>query len=118
MKVMLNLPCELEEVPAKLFLLAQSDWNHLSRIANDEFYKIDSQYVPPADLLKLFENIRGHLVDFDQKLEVATELLREQQATALGIGVSGHQNPEDELEKLQKVLADYDSDEGLPTGSE
>ena len=118
MKVILNLPCELEEVPAKLFLLAQSDWNHLNRSVGDEFYKIDPQYVSAIDLLKLVESVRSSLVDLDQKLEVATNLLKEQQAAALGIDVPGEQDTEEKLEKLHQVLASYDSGEGLPTGSE
>ena len=120
MKVMLNLPCELEEVQAKLFLLAQSDWNHLSRKVGDELYKIDPQYVQPIELLKLFESVRGLLVDLDQKLEVATNLLKEQQAAVLDLAAPSRtqQDPEDELERLQQVLAEYDPDEGLPTGSE
>ena len=118
MKVMLNLPCELEEVPAKLFLLAQSDWDNLKRLAGEEFYKTDPQYVQPVELLKTFELIRGLLVEFDQKLEVAANLLREQQATVLGISTPGEQSTEEELEKLQQVLVNYDSGVGLPTGSE
>ena len=57
-------------------------------------------------------------MDFDQKLEVAANLLKEQQATVLGISVPGEQNTEEELEKLQQVLVNYDSGVGLPTGSE
>jgi hypothetical protein len=118
MKVMLNLPCELEEVPAKLFLLASSDWDNLSRLAGEELYNVDSQYVQPIELLKMFERIRGLLVDFDQKLEVATNLLKEQQAAVLGISVPEEQDTEEQLEKLQQVLVNYDSGVGLPTGSE
>ena len=118
MKVMLSLPCELEEVPAKLFLLAQSDWDNLSRSVGEELYKIDSQYVQPVELLRTLERLRGLLVNFDQKLEVAANLLKEQQVAALGIGVPGEQNTEEELEELQQVLVNYDSGVGLPTGSE
>jgi len=119
MKVMLNLPCELEEVPAKLFLLAQSDYNILKRKMEDDFYDPDPQYISGPELLKLFENVRQYLVDFDQHLEVATNMLKEQQATLLGIGAPIQQpEPEEEIERLQQVLASYDSGEGLPTGSE
>ena len=122
MKVILNLPCELEEVPAKLFLLAQSDWNHLKRTVEDEVYKIDSQYVSATDVYQLVESIRESLVALDGKLESTMSLLREQQVAVLGIGASDEQEEAGQKptsEDLQEMLGyDYDSGTGLPTGSE
>ena len=87
MKVILNLPCELEEVQKKLFLLAQSDWHSLSRKVSEEFYDKDGELSAP-ELFKLIGMIRGSLVELDTKLDQYVELLKEQQATLLGIGAS------------------------------
>jgi hypothetical protein len=115
MKVILSLPCELEEVPQKLFLLTQSDWNTLSRKVNEEFFDKDPQYLSAMDLFKLVETIRGSLVELDSKLETTADLLKEQQAAALGIGApEAAEAPAD----LQEALNDYHDGIGLPTGSE
>ena len=117
MKVILNLPCELEEVPQKLFLLTQADWHSLSRKVNEEFFDKDPQYLSATGLFKLVESIRGSLVELDAKLETTTELLKEQQAAVLGIGASApldSQTPEE----LTSILDDYHDGIGLPTGSE
>ena len=115
MKVILNLPCELEEVPQKLFLLTQSDWNTLSRKVNEGFFEKDPQHLSAMDLFKLVEAIRGSLVEFDTKLETTAELVREQQAAALGIGASG---AAEVPAAPQEAHDDYHDGAGLPTGSE
>jgi len=113
MKVILNLPCELEEVPQKLFLLTQADWHSLSRKVNEEFFERDPQYLSATGLFKLVESIRSSLVELDAKLETTTELLKEQQAAVLGIGASAPIGS-----PAQEGLDGYHDGIGLPTGSE
>ena len=113
MKVILNLPCELEEVPQKLFLLTQAEWHVMRRKVNEEFFDKDPQSLSATGLFKLVESIRGSLVELDAKLETTTELLKEQQAAVLGIGASA---PVENT--VQEELDDYHDGIGLPTGSE
>ena len=44
---------------SKVIFAGTSDWDNLSRLAGEELYKIDSQYVQPVELLKTFELIQG-----------------------------------------------------------
>ena len=116
MKVILNLPCELEEVPQKLFLLAQSDWHSLSRKVSEEFYNRGSE-LSAQELFKLVKTIRESLVELDTKLETTLELLKEQQAALLGIGVSAMaETPVPDA--VQEANDSYHDGTGLPTGSE
>jgi len=117
MKVILNLPCELEEVPQKLFLLTQAEWHILRRKVNEEFFDKDPQSLSATGLFKLVESIRGSLVELDAKLETTAELLKEQQAAVLGIGVSEAAEAAEPAAQ-QKALDDYHDGIGLPTGSE
>ena len=122
MKVILNLPCELEEIPKKLNLLTRIDWEFMCQSVEEQVYGKEES-ISAVELFQRIEGIRKLLVDFDGKLETVMELLKEQQATVLGIGASAAtataapaESPT--TEETRQTLEGYDDGTGLPTGSE
>jgi hypothetical protein len=122
MKVILNLPCELEEIPKKLNLLTRIDWEFMCQSVEEQVYGKEES-ISAVELFQRIEGIRKLLVDFDGKLETVMELLKGQQATVLGIGASAAtaiatpvESPT--TEEMRQTLEDYDDGTGLPTGSE